>query len=83
MRRSRTCRPSTSTWSSRRHGCWAARWAASSTRCPTVDGRLVVGHSPTNEAAVLGLTGQVIGPMGKGEGVLIVEDDGGYAVGSL
>jgi hypothetical protein len=44
---------------------------------------LVVGHSPTNEAAVLALTGQVIGPMGKGEGVLIVEDDGSYTVGSL
>jgi broad specificity phosphatase PhoE len=44
---------------------------------------LVVGHSPTNEAAVLGLTRQVIGPMGKGKGVLIVEDDGCYTVGSL
>jgi hypothetical protein len=44
---------------------------------------LVVGHSPTNEAAVLGLTGQVIGPMGKGEGVLIVVDDGRYTTGSL
>jgi phosphohistidine phosphatase SixA len=44
---------------------------------------LVVGHSPTNEAAVLALTGQMIGPMGKGEGVLIVEDDGSYIVGSL
>ena len=43
---------------------------------------LVVGHSPTNEAAVLGLTGRVIRPMGKGEGVLIVEDNGGYTVGS-
>ena len=44
---------------------------------------LAVGHSPTNEAAVFGLTGQEIGPMGKGEGVLIVEDDGRYTVGSL
>ena len=43
---------------------------------------LVVGQSPTNEAAVLGLTGQVIGPMGKGEGVLIVDDAGRYTVGS-
>jgi phosphohistidine phosphatase SixA len=39
---------------------------------------LVVGHSPTNEAAVLGLTGRVIGPMGKGDGVLIVDDDGRF-----
>jgi hypothetical protein len=38
---------------------------------------VVVGHSPTNEAAILGLTGQVIGPMGKGEGVLIVDDAAG------
>jgi phosphohistidine phosphatase SixA len=35
---------------------------------------LVVGHSPTNEAAVLGLTGQVIEPMAKGSGVLLVVD---------
>lgn len=37
---------------------------------------LVVGHSPTNEAAVLGLTGQDIASLGKGEGVeLIVDGD--------
>lgn len=35
---------------------------------------LVVGHSPTNEAAVMGLTGQLVGPLGKGDGVLVVED---------
>lgn len=35
---------------------------------------LVVGHSPTNEAAVLGLTGTVIEPMAKGAGVLVVVD---------
>jgi hypothetical protein len=29
---------------------------------------LVVGHSPTNEAAVLGFTGRVVRPLGKGEG---------------
>jgi broad specificity phosphatase PhoE len=32
---------------------------------------LVVGHSPTNEAAVYGLTGQKIPSLGKGEGVEI------------
>jgi len=37
---------------------------------------LVVGHSPTNEAAVLGLTGRVVDLMGKGDGVLVVEDAG-------
>jgi phosphohistidine phosphatase SixA len=41
---------------------------------------LVVGHSPTNEAAVLGLAAEVIEPMGKGEGVLITEDNGRYDV---
>jgi phosphohistidine phosphatase SixA len=48
------------------------------------DGRaLVVGHSPTNEAAVLGLVGQVVRPLGKGEGVLLVEDGGDYQVEPL
>lgn len=44
---------------------------------------LVVGHSPTNEAAVLGLTGASIGPLGKGEGVLVVESGGSYEVRPL
>lgn len=39
---------------------------------------LVVGHSPTNEAAVRGLVGQSVVPMGKGAGVLVVEDAGRY-----
>jgi len=39
---------------------------------------LVVGHSPTNEAAVLGLTGHVVPPLGKGKGVLLIEDGGDY-----
>jgi broad specificity phosphatase PhoE len=48
------------------------------------DGRaLVVGHSPTNEAAVCGLTGQIIAPLGKGEGVLVVESSGRYEVHPL
>src|SRR5690348_1048219 len=42
----------------------------------------VVGHSPTNEAAVLGSTGHVIEPMGKGAGVLITEDQGRYTIES-
>jgi broad specificity phosphatase PhoE len=44
---------------------------------------LVVGHSPTNEAAVLGLTGEVVGPISKGAGVLVVADDQGFRVTSL
>jgi broad specificity phosphatase PhoE len=43
---------------------------------------LVVGHSPTNEAAVLGLCAEVIGPLGKGEGVLVVEHNGRFEVGA-
>ena len=37
---------------------------------------LVVGHSPTNEAAVLGLTGEIVAPMSKGAGVLLVRHEG-------
>jgi hypothetical protein len=44
---------------------------------------LVVGHSPTNQAAVLGLTGAVVGPLGKGEGVLVVEDGSRFHVSPL
>ena len=44
---------------------------------------LVIGHSPTNEAAVLGLYGQVIPPLGKGEGVLVVEAGGSYQAEAL
>jgi hypothetical protein len=43
----------------------------------------VVGHSPTNEAAVSGLVGETIAAIGKGEGVLVVEDRGRYEVGPL
>jgi hypothetical protein len=44
---------------------------------------LVVGHSPTNEAAVSGLVGETIAAMGKGEGVLVVEERGRYEVRPL
>lgn len=44
---------------------------------------LAVGHSPTNEAAVLGLTGVAVEPMSKGEGVVVVEDDGEFRVEHL
>jgi broad specificity phosphatase PhoE len=39
---------------------------------------LVVGHSPTNEAAVLGLTGEVVPPLAKGAGVLVTAGSDGY-----
>jgi len=44
---------------------------------------LVVGHSPTTEAAVPGLAGLVVPPLGKGKGVLLVEDGGDYQVEPL
>ncbi|MGH3424389.1 MAG: histidine phosphatase family protein [Nocardioidaceae bacterium] len=44
---------------------------------------LVVGHSPTNEAAVLGLVGRPVAPLGKGDGVLVVESGGSYRVEPL
>ena len=44
---------------------------------------LVVGHSPTNEAAVAGLTGQTLEPLDKGAGVLVVEDGGRFTVSPL
>jgi phosphohistidine phosphatase SixA len=48
------------------------------------DGRaLVVGHSPTNEAAVFGLTGEIVAPLAKGAGVRVVARDDGYGVEPL
>jgi broad specificity phosphatase PhoE len=44
---------------------------------------LVVGHSPTNEAAVLGLTGRDVPPLAKGAGVLVVAEDSGFRVEPL
>lgn len=41
---------------------------------------LLVGHSPTNEAAVLGATGEVVAPQGKGEAVLVVQEDHRFSV---
>jgi broad specificity phosphatase PhoE len=44
---------------------------------------LVVGHSPTNEAAALGLTGEIVPPLAKGAGVLVVADGDGFRIESL
>ena len=41
---------------------------------------LVVGHSPMHETAIYGLTGQVVPPISKGGGVLIVQDGAEYSV---
>jgi broad specificity phosphatase PhoE len=52
-------------------------------RLPDEGRALAVGHSPTNEAAVLGLTGSIIEPMAKGAGVLVVADSNGARVQAL
>ena len=44
---------------------------------------LVVGHSPTNEAAALGLTGEIVAPLAKGAGVLVVARDDGHQIEQL
>src|ERR671931_1297780 len=50
----------------------------------TAGGRaLVVGHSPTNEAAVLGLTGEIVAPLAKGAGVRLLAGDDRYDVESV
>jgi broad specificity phosphatase PhoE len=49
-------------------------------RLPEGGSALVVGHSPTNEAAILGLTGQIVPPLTKGAGVLVVAGNDGYEV---
>ena len=41
---------------------------------------LVVGHSPTSEAAVRALTDVVVAPLGKGESVVVTTDGGGWDV---
>jgi broad specificity phosphatase PhoE len=41
---------------------------------------LAVGHSPTNEAAVFGLTGQIVVPIAKGAGVLVISDGERFSV---
>jgi broad specificity phosphatase PhoE len=44
---------------------------------------LVVGHSPTTEAAVFGLTGELVAPVAKGAGVRVTEEGGRYRVEPL
>ncbi|MDQ4058394.1 MAG: histidine phosphatase family protein [Actinomycetota bacterium] len=39
---------------------------------------LIVGHSPMQEVAVYGLTGEVVEPLSKGSGVVVTEEDGNY-----
>jgi broad specificity phosphatase PhoE len=43
-------------------------------RLPEGAKALAVGHSPTNEAAVLGITGSIVEPIAKGAGVLVIAE---------
>ena len=52
-------------------------------RLPEGGRALVAGHSPTTEAAVLGLAGLVVPPLGQGKGVLLAGDGGDYRVEPL
>jgi broad specificity phosphatase PhoE len=53
-------------------------------RLPEGGRAMVVGHSPMQEAAVYGLTGEIVEPLSKGAGVLVVsEDDGALRVEAL
>jgi broad specificity phosphatase PhoE len=52
-------------------------------RLPEGGRAIAVGHSPTNEAAVLGLTGQLVPPLAKGAGVLVATGADRYQVEAL
>src|SRR5215218_5861868 len=44
---------------------------------------LVVGHSPTNEAAILGLTREIVAPLANGAGVRVLTDHDDYQVETI
>ena len=50
--------------------------AMSSTSCRA----LIVGHSPMQEAAMYGLTGQVTEPLSKGGGVRVTQSGDDYGI---
>jgi broad specificity phosphatase PhoE len=52
-------------------------------RLPEGGRALVVGHSPMQEAAVYGLTGEIVEPLSKGGGVLVVADEGNLRVEAI
>jgi len=52
-------------------------------RLPENGRALVAGHSPTHEAAVLGLCGQLVQPLAKGAGVRVVREGAAYRVEPL
>ena len=52
-------------------------------RLPEGGRALAVGHSPTNEAAILGLTGQLVPPLAKGAGVVVAAEDDEFQVAAV
>jgi broad specificity phosphatase PhoE len=52
-------------------------------RLPEVGRALVVGHSPTQEAAVYGLTEEIVEQLSKGAGVRVVAESGNLRVETL
>ncbi len=52
-------------------------------RLPENGRALVAGHSPTHEAAVLGLCGQLLQPLAKGAGVRVVREGDAYRIEAL
>jgi broad specificity phosphatase PhoE len=52
-------------------------------RLPEGGRALVVGHSPMQEAAVYGLTEEIVEPLSKGAGVRVVAEDGNLRVEAL
>ncbi len=46
-------------------------------------GRFAGRANKCTPRAVLGLTGEIVGPLAKGEGVLVVAGDDGYSVEPL
>lgn len=50
---------------------------------PDAGRALVVGHSPMQECAVYGLTGEIVAPISKGAGVVVGADGGSYSVVAL
>jgi broad specificity phosphatase PhoE len=52
-------------------------------RLPEGGRALVVGHSPTNEAAVYGLTGEIVAPLTKGAGVRVAAEAGRFRIEAL
>jgi broad specificity phosphatase PhoE len=52
-------------------------------RLPDGGRALAVGHSPTNEAAILGLTGEIVEPIAKGAGRMVVAEGERFRVEPL